>query len=135
MKLYQLQEYCNEICDRHNHSHIPLLINKRFKRLFGRAHWGKNERIYLSDNLMCQPDEIQLSVLIHEICHILTKQGHTNRFFKLCDTIHETYGLKEIRRSKVHHGEVYSGDKKIQYNDLTETQKEAKKINISDIPD
>lgn len=139
MELQELQIICNDICKKYNIPNIPLFINNRYKRLFGKAFWFRN-RIELSLGAISQPYEIALSILLHEIAHIITQQGHTTKFFNVSRELHKMYDIYENRTSKIHHGIIYdSSGTVVPYTESSLTVKEYKEIErqkrLSEVPD
>lgn len=114
MELFELQRFADAICERYRTQSVPLVINGRIKQFFGLAyHYENNWKIELSYSVMIQPDEIQQSIVIHELCHMILRQGHTKQFFALSEQIHREIGIWEDRTSKRHHGTVYNSEKMV----------------------
>jgi len=108
MELFELQRFADEICERHKINSVPLIINGRIKQSLGLAYpYDNNWKIELSYSTMIQPDEIQQSIVIHELCHMILRQGHTKQFARLSEQIHKEIGIREDRTSKCYHGTVY----------------------------
>lgn len=132
MNIQKIQELADLICQQEERPLVPIRINPRIKRLLGRAYWHNDtakDFIELSYDTIQQQDEYVLSILIHELSHIFTKQGHTDQFFKTSNRIHNNFGLREDRQYKPYHGIVYSGNTEIKY-----TPKAKPTIDVNDIP-
>lgn len=105
----ELMEYSKEIRELYSIPPIPISFRK-MTRTLGHAWWGSNPRISLA-NMIMDNRYLAISVLIHEYAHIITRDHHTEKFFKINDELHEYFGLKEIRHTKTYHGDIYKGDK------------------------
>jgi len=106
------QEVLEYICE-HHAIPVPVLKYRRgMTRCWGRASWywsrTRPDRISLAMDLKDKAEELRLSVLIHEACHIVLRQQHTAEFFKLSDYWHREFGLHEDRATASRHGRVYA---------------------------
>jgi len=106
------QELLEYICEKHNIPVPTLKYRRGMTRHWGTAWWcwdqNRAGKISLAMDIKEEIEEFRLSVLIHEVCHIILQQQHTAEFFELSNYWHKEFGLREDRKTVAAHGTVYA---------------------------
>ena len=108
MTLFQLQEIADTVLDQYKLRHCRIFLGRRnMKRVLGTAYFPPFY-IKLAPILFQRTDEFQLSVLLHELSHLITREGHTKYFFDISKKLHKEWGLynlylehEEVQRVKI----------------------------------